>query len=427
MSQDGITKLRPLAGPNLTAMLIMLGMIGPFAFQIFLPSMPGLAAEYGVSTAAMQTTVSLYLVTFACAQLCLGPLADRFGRRRVITAGLTAYMAGALICATAQSIEMLAAGRAVQAIGGCAGLMFARVIARDLHERGRAAGVIGFVTMMTALAGSLTPILGGWIDVTLGWQVSFWCTLALGVVVFTVTLLWLPETRPEGAEGQIFATFRDGFRQLRSPAFLGYAGHGACTLSAWYAMISGLPYVMVDVLEQPTIAYGLYFPFLSLGYMAGNLVTARVAHRWDIHRLIVLGVGLALLACPLMLAWNLLADPTPLSLFLPMGLISFGHGMSQPGATSGAIGLQPRLAGSAAGLMGFGQWLIAALTAQAVGVLQNETIWPTTVIVVVFTVLSYLSYLLARRAEADEADTMTGSGSQVIEKKTRRRERHERR
>ena len=90
MSQDGITKLRPLAGPNLTAMLIMLGMIGPFAFQIFLPSMPGLAAEYGVSTAAMQTTVSLYLVTFACAQLCLGPLADRFGRRRVIMTGLVA-------------------------------------------------------------------------------------------------------------------------------------------------------------------------------------------------------------------------------------------------------------------------------------------------------------------------------------------------
>ena len=256
MSRDGITKIAPVTGPNLTMILIMLGMIGPFAFQIFLPSMPGLAAEFGVSTAAVQTTVSLYLVTFACAQLCLGPLADRFGRRRVIMAGLAAYISGALICATAQDIEALAAGRAVQAIGGCTGLMFARVIARDLHERGRAAGVIGFITMMTALAGSLTPFLGGWIDVTLGWRVSFWCTLVLGLFVFGVTSLWLPETRPHGTAGQTLATFRKGFRQLKSPAFLGYAGHGACTLSAWYAMVSGLPYVMVDVLEQPTIAYG---------------------------------------------------------------------------------------------------------------------------------------------------------------------------
>lgn len=403
MSHDGITKMRPVAGPNLTMMLIMLGMIGPFAFQIFLPSMPGLAAEYGVSNAAVQTTVSLYLVTFACAQLCLGPLADRFGRRRVIMAGLVAYMGGAAICATAQNIETLAAGRAIQAIGGCAGLMFARVIARDLHERGRAAGVIGFVTMMTALAGSLTPILGGWIDVTLGWRVSFWCTLALGVFVFGVMSLWLPETRPQDAAGQTFATFRQGFAQLRSPVFLGYAGHGACTLSAWYAMVTGLPYVMVDVLKQSTIAYGFYFPFLSLGYMAGNLITARVAHRWDIHRLIVAGVALALVSCPLLIAWNLLATPTPLALFLPMGLISLSHGLSQPGAMSGAIGLQPKIAGSAAGLMGFGQWMIAALTAQAVGILQNGTIWPTTLIVIGFTVLSYLSYLLARRAEARDA------------------------
>ncbi len=263
MSQDGITKIQPVAGPNLTMMLIMLGMIGPFAFQIFLPSMPGLAVEYGASNAAVQMTVSLYLVTFACAQLFLGPLADRFGRRRVIMAGLAAYMAGALICATAQSIEMLAAGRSVQAIGGCAGLMFARVIARDLHGRGRAAGVIGFITMMTALAGSMTPVLGGWIDVTLGWRISFWCTLGLGLFVFAVTYLWLPETRPRSAAGHTLATLRNGFGQLRSPVFLGYAGHGACTLSAWYAMLSGLPYVMVDVLDQPTIAYGLYFPFLT--------------------------------------------------------------------------------------------------------------------------------------------------------------------
>ena len=145
--------------------------------------------------------------------------------------------------------------------------------------------------------------------------------------------------------------------------------------------------------------------------MAGNLITARVAHRWDIHRLIIVGVAVALLACPVMVAWNLLATPTPLALFLPMGLISFGHGMSQPGAMSGAIGLQPRLAGSAAGLMGFGQWMIAALTAQAVGVSQNGTIWPTTAIVIGFTALSYLSYLLARRAEARDMDTEIRLGS----------------
>ncbi len=390
---------------NITPLLIMLGIINPFAFQVFLPSMPGLIEDFGASRAAVQLTVSLYIATFAFAQLGYGPLSDRFGRRRVILIGLVFYIVAPLICATAQSIEMLAAGRALQAIGGCAGLMFARVIARDLHGRDRAAGVIGFVTMVTALAGSATPILGGWIDVWAGWRASFWITSGLGIVVLTVTYLWLPETRPAGAVSSVLTTFRQGFRLLRSPVFVGYAGHGTCTLSAWYAMLTGLPFIMVEALGEPTTTYGLYFPFLSLSYMLGNLVTARVAQRWGIHRLIIVGVAFSLIFCPVLVVWNLTWTITPLALFLPMGLITLGHGLSQPGATSGAIGVNPRLAGSAAGLMGFGQWLVAAITAQLVGITQNGTIWPTMAFVIGFTVLSALSYLLARWGERRDLDS----------------------
>lgn len=411
MYHAGVSEKERVTGPGLTFILIMLGVVSPFAFQVFLPSMPGLLSEFSASHATVQLTASLYVGAFAFAQLGYGPLADRYGRRRVILTGLAIYVIAPLICATAESIEVLAAGRALQAIGGCAGLMFSRVIARDLYGRNRAAGVIGFVTMMTALVGSMTPILGGWIDVSIGWRANFWITSALGLVVFTITLLWLPETRPKGAAENIIKTFRRGLKLLHSPVFVGYAAHGTCTLSAWYAMLSGLPFIMVDVLGQPTTAYGLYFPFLALGYMIGNLVTARVALRWNIHRLIIVGVGLALIACPVMVVWNLVLTPIPLALFLPMGIISLGHGMSQPGATSGAIGVDPKLAGSAAGLMGFGQWMIAAITAQAVGMIQNGTIWPTVAVVIGFTVLSGLSYLLARWGEARDMDMASRFGS----------------
>lgn len=393
------------SGPGLMAMLVMLGFSGPFALQIFLPSMPGLVSEFGVDQAAVQLTVSLYLATFAAAQLGFGPLSDRFGRRRVILAGVATYVIAPIICANAASIEILAAGRMLQAIGACAGLMFARVVARDLFGRDRAAGVIGFITMSTALLGAATPLLGGWIDVTFGWRVSFWLTSGFGFVVFCITFMWFPETHPGGRGTNIVATFREGFRLLRSPVFLGYAGHGTCTLSAWYAMVAGLPFVMVDVLDQAPTAFGVYFPFLSLGYMAGNLITARAAGIWGIHRLIDGGVGFALLACPVMIVWCLVFTPTPLALFLPMGLISLGHGLSQPAATSAAISVNPLVAGSAAGFMGFGQWMVAAMTAQAVGMVQDGTVWPTLAVVVGFTTLSGLAYLLARWGEARALDS----------------------
>lgn len=386
-------------------MLVMLGMVGPFAMQVFLPSLPGLVDEFSTSQAAVQLTISLYVGAFAFAQLGYGPLSDRFGRRRVILVGLVIYIIAPVICATAENIETLAVGRALQAIGGCVGLMFARVIARDLFERNRAAGIIGLVTMATSLIGSATPMLGGWIDVSVGWRYSFWVSSAFGIVVFFITLIWLPETRPKDIiTDSIIGTLTKGFQLLRYPVFVGYVGHGTCTLSAWYSMLVGLPFVLVDALGQPPTAYGIYFPMLSLGYMAGNLITSRVASKWGIHRLIYSGAGLSIVACPILIIWCIVLEPSPLSLFLPMGLIALGHGLSQPGATSGAIGVDPGRAGSAAGFMGFGQWLAAAIAAQVTGMVQNGTIWPTIIIVVGFTVLSGFFYLLALWGEHRSLD-----------------------
>ena len=385
-------------------MLVMLGIVGPFALQVFLPSLPGLKEEFNASYAEVQLTVSLYLLTFACAQLVYGPLADRFGRRHIILVGLAVYIIAPLICAVAGSIELLVVGRVLQAIGACAGLMFSRVVARDIYGRNRAASAIGLVTMVSALIGSATPMLGGWIDVTFGWRISFWITSGLGFAVFVITFLWFPETQPKGTNLNFFKTIQESVQVLKSPVFLGYAGHTTCTLSAWYAMLAGLPFVMADVLGQPPTAYGAYFPLLSIGYVLGNLVTVRVAQSWGIHCMIIRGTGLALTACLAMVLWCLGFGLIPLALYLPMAIITFAHGMSQPAATSGAIGVNPLVVGSATGVMGFGQWFVAAGTAQLLGVIQNGTVWPTVAVVIALTTLSMLSYFLARWGEAQVLD-----------------------
>ncbi len=394
---------KPIYGNGLTLLLVGLSVTNPFAFHIFLPSMPGLSETLGVSAAAMQLTVSIYVATFAIVQLCYGPLSDRFGRRRVILSGIAVYIVAPLFCAQVGTIESLVAGRALQAVGGCAGLMFARVIARDLFERNKAASVIGFITMITSLATSAIPAVGGYLDVLFGWRASFWLVSGYGVFVFVTCFLWLPETRPDHETKGIMQIFKDGATLIRSQAFVGHALHGACTLSCWYTMLAGMPYVLVEVLGEGTTAYGYYYPFLSIGYMLGNLITARAASLWGVDRLIRTGIVCALVPAAIVLLWLAFNDPTPLSLFLPFGVIVMAHGMSQPASFSLAAGIRPELAGSAAGIMGFSQWMIAAVTTQVLGMLLAGSIWPVVWFVVGFSVLSAVSSFFGFRGDPEPA------------------------
>ena len=384
------------------ALLVALSAINTIALNIFVPSMPGMVDVFDTSPAAVQLTLSFYLVAFALAQLAIGPLSDRYGRRPVLLWGLAIYALAPLLCAAAWSIGSLAAARALQAIGGCAGIVLARAVIRDLHERDRAASVIGLVTMLTAFASAAAPAIGASLDVWLGWRASFLVVALFGTVVLAWTFASLPETHRVPSGQSMLSTFSGCGQLLRSAAFIGYALHGACTLAGWYAMIAGLPYVLVDVLGRPPTDYGLYFPLLSFGYMAGNFITSRVVQRMGVQRLMLNGAWLAVASCVVLYLWNLASGPAGLAIVLPLAVVVLSHGLSQPSAIAGAVSVNPALAGSAAGVMGFGQGLIAAAGAQLLGVLQNGTVHPLFAVVTAFAVISLLACFLARWGEAGE-------------------------
>jgi len=123
-----------------------------------------------------------------------------------------------------------------------------------------------------------------------------------------------------------------------------------------------------------------------------------------VERLIRVGIGFALVPTVFVLTWNLYGDPSPLALFLPFAVIVLGHGMSQPASFSLAVGIRPELAGSAAGIMGFGQWLIAAVTTQALGMVLSDSVWPVIWFVVGFSILSAISSFYGFRGEQNAGE-----------------------
>src|SRR5690606_20851902 len=173
--RPGVAQRRPSL-----AILIAVTALGPMALNIFIPAMPGMTAVFGVDYGTIQLTLTLYLVGLAVAQLFMGPLSDRFGRRPVLLGGIGLFLAGSLAAALAPSIEALIVARIVQAVGGCAGIVLGRAIVRDTHSREASASMIGYITMVMVVAPMLAPLIGGYLDSWFGWRATFITVLAVG-------------------------------------------------------------------------------------------------------------------------------------------------------------------------------------------------------------------------------------------------------
>ncbi|HLT78498.1 MAG TPA: multidrug effflux MFS transporter [Ferrovibrio sp.] len=393
---------RPGSRPSL-AVLVAMSALGPMALNIFMPSMPGLAVTLGIDYGAVQLTLTLYLIGLGVAQLVYGPLSDRYGRRPVLLCGLAIFFAGSTICAAASSIEVLVLGRMLQAIGGCSGLVLGRAIIRDLHDRDSSAAMIGYVTMAMTLAPMLAPALGGYLDIWMGWRASFaFCSLA-GAIVFLWVLLVLPETLQPGGGGEGIAGLLRGYRDLlRSPAFCGYALQTAFTSGMFFAFIAGAPFVVVTVLGLPPSSYGLWFVVVSIGYLVGNFLTGRFSVRFGIDRMIAAGATIALvgIATQAVTGWlGLLSLP---AIFLPMAVVALSNGLTLPNGTAGAVSVNPRAAGAAAGLSGALQMLVGAAAAVIVGYGQDidPSQYPMIWTMMASGILSVLAFLVATRMRA---------------------------
>jgi DHA1 family bicyclomycin/chloramphenicol resistance-like MFS transporter len=373
----------PAVPPRRPPVLLLVAMVATVSFSMnaFVPSIPGLVQHFQTTTPVAQLALTLFLLGVAIGQPVIGPLSDRHGRRPVLLIGLAVAIGGSLICLVAPTIEVLVGGRLIQALGACTGMAVGRAIVGDVFGREKGASVLGYLTAGLAVVTTMAPAVGGLLDVRFGWRATF----VLMLVFFVATWLWSWRSAAETnfrriasiAPLSILANYRELLGDRR---FLGYTLVVTFTSGAFFAFVGGVPHLMINVLHRPADEYGLYFGLISITFMAGNFLTGRLSQRIGLDRMLRIGVGVNLPAGLTMLALALAGFFGPLSLFLPMAAIALGNGLCQPNATAGAIATNPRLAGSAAGLLGMVQMLSAAVTTFLIGVLQGDTPMPLAVL-----------------------------------------------
>ena len=375
-----------------TAMLMM----QPLSTDLYLASLPSLATVFAVPVSTVQLTLSLFVIGFGSAQLVIGPLSDRFGRRPVLLTGLGLYVATSALCGLAQSIELLIAARFLQALGCCAAVMVARAVVRDAYEPQDSARFLARASTWISLAPIVGPILGAYLQVAFGWRAAF---IALGIFsacVMAACLYHLPETNQHKNPNatQIKGILENYRLILSSREFWLNVTPGALSYCGIFVFISGSSFVLIDVLGVPTQWFGYCFALGVAGYMSGTLVCRRLLKTISGEQALRIGTACSFSAGMYFLAATLLGwwhwGVVVLAMFLSMA----SHGINFPVSQAGSIAPFPKQAGTAAGLMGAVMMAFAFVSGTIVGVTHNGTLYPLAIISAVLGTLNFLSVRL---------------------------------
>ncbi|MBK8121296.1 MAG: multidrug effflux MFS transporter [Sulfuritalea sp.] len=402
---DPVAPVRePMSATTLLWLVTGCMMLQPLSTDLYLASLPGMALDFGVSPAAVQQTLSLFVFGFGTAQLISGPLSDRYGRRPVLIGGLALYLVSGLACALTPSLDWLIAARFVQAVGACTAVVVARAIVRDAYSPADGARVLARALSLLALAPILGPILGGYLQVAFGWRAAF-VTLALsGLAMWVAAMRHLTESNLQRnpAAMQPAGLARAYLHVVRTPAFWAYALPGSISYASIFVFISGTPFVLIKVLGVPTQYYGYLFAFGVFGYLGGTLICRRLLGRIGIARVLALGttvgmlggLGFLLLVLAGISHWTLVV--------MAQFVVMTAHGINFPCAQSGSLAPFPEKAGAAAGLFGCATMYAALATGTWVGASHDGTLLPLASISATVGIILFAgTRLLARYGKVD--------------------------
>jgi len=353
LAADGFTTLRRR---GVLLSLTLSFSVGTVASTIYVPSVPAIAHALDTSVARVQFTFVSYLLAYAISMLVLGPLSDRFGRRRTVLYGLALSAVSSLVCAASPSIDFLIAARVLQGIGACAGMVVGRAITREIWGPAAAARVIAGRAIAATLMQAGAPVLGGYLQQWFGWRANFAVVAVFACFAMVLMIRCVPDRgvvslARSGGEGML-ASYRTLIGTRR---FLGYALSAAGAHAGSHIFAAGAPAVLIGSFGISPEQYGYYAALPPMGFLVGSFVSNRLSSRLGVNGLIAIGTTVLIPAGFVMVLLALLHVSGPYAVIGPMIFVCCGSGLITPNAAAGSLGGNPRIVGAASGLGSFFQ------------------------------------------------------------------------
>ncbi|MGJ7494242.1 multidrug effflux MFS transporter [Variovorax sp. RT4R15] len=336
----------------LAVLLAVLGMLGPFSIDTYIPAFSGIARSIGASPAEMQQTLSAYLFGFAFMNLFHGALSDSFGRRPVVLWGLAVFTIASLGCALSETIGQLVLFRALQGLSTGAGIVVSRAVIRDMFPPAEAQRVMSQVTIYFGVAPAIAPIVGGFLFVHLGWHSVFWFLVAVGVVLFVANWKLLPETLhvDQRQSFEVRHLMRGYWDLCSDPRFLLLALASGVPFNGMFLYVLAAPAFLGDHLALAPTQFFWFFLLTIGGIMLGAWASGRMAGKVAPKRQIRDGFLIMLITSVVNVAANALFTPNVLWALWPLAFFAFGWALMVPVVTLLVLDLHPERRGMASSL-----------------------------------------------------------------------------
>ncbi len=336
-------------------LLALLGMLGPFSIDTYIPAFSGIAQSLDATPVQMQQTLSAYLFGFAFMSLFHGAISDSFGRRPVVLWGLAAFTVASAGCALAQNIGQLIFFRAMQGLSTGAGIVVSRAVIRDMFAPSQAQKVMSQVTVFFGVAPAIAPMVGGWMLVHVSWHGIFWFLMGVGIVLWLAIYRLLPETLHD-TQRQHFhpRNLLAGYWQLGSdPRFFLLALASGIPFNGMFLYILSAPVFLGEHLQLAPQQFFWCFLMTIGGIMAGAMVSGRLAGKVAPQRQIRWGFSIMLAIAVVNLLANVLFRAHVSWALFPLGIFAFGWALMVPVVTLLVLDLHPERRGMASSLQMF--------------------------------------------------------------------------
>ena len=375
----------------LVLLLGVLSAFGPFVVDLYLPSLPQLASFFETSASMTQLTLTTAMIGLALGQLLLGPLSDKFGRKKPLIVSLVIYIISTVLIVFSPNIETMIVLRVIQGLSSAGSVVISRAVATDLYRGREMTRFFGLLMTINGIAPIISPILGSLLLEYISWKGVFVFLALIGVVVLFFCFRLKESLSVENRlQGSIFATFSTFGVIIKNRLFMSYVGIESFLLGAMFAYIAASPFILQSFYGLSAFIFSLCFGANGAALVIGSNVGGKMPD----GKALAIGV-LGFVVTALYTIAVLLIQPHWLFVEIGFFAMLLLMGITFPAISSLAMESERQYAGSASALLGFAPFFLGGVVSPLVGI--GNIFYSTALVILACGVLGLAIYWSIRQ------------------------------